>query len=83
VRPECPGGWDWTLPTNDAWAFTVHHLHRLMDGGEPEPEPDRMAPAHRGCNAWDGLRAQNARRRGEVTARAVSDPAPERTSRAW
>jgi hypothetical protein len=60
--PQCPGGWAWDLPYNHAWAFTAHHLHRIMDGGSPVPDPAMMVPAHRSCNARDGLQAQNHRR---------------------
>lgn len=59
---QCPGAWNWDLPYNHAWAFTAHHLHRIMDGGAPVPDPALMVPAHRSCNARDGLRAQNHRR---------------------
>ena len=62
IYPSCPMGWDWTLPYNHAWAFTAHHLHRIMDGGAPVPDPSLMVPAHRSCNARDGLQAQNNRR---------------------
>jgi hypothetical protein len=79
--PRCPGlHWDWTLPYWHKWAYTTHHLDRLMDGGQPDPDPARMAPAHRGCNARDGLHAQNARRYGAPTTTAT---ATERTSRTW
>lgn len=80
---DCPGGFDWTLHAlfpNHRWAFTAHHLHRLMDGGPPVPDPALMAPAHRACNARDGLRAQNARRAGLST---ITIHPTERTSRPW
>lgn len=85
VRPECPGPWwDWSLPHNDPAAFTAHHLNRLMDGGVAVPDSRFMAPAHRGCNAWDGLRAQNARRAGRhLPASAAAGVVPERTSQRW
>jgi hypothetical protein len=84
IRPECHGMWDWSLDSNDGWAFTAHHLDRLMDGGPPVPDPRLMVPAHRGCNAWDGLRAQNARRQGLHLS--TTDMIPVRTtyrSRDW
>ena len=83
--PNCPGpGWNWQLPPGHRWAYTTHHLHRLMDGGEPAPDPNHMAPAHRGCNSRDGLQAQNARRAGLPTATSLTiRDAPEITSRAW
>lgn len=77
---DCPGGWNWALPWNHRWAFTVHHLHRVMDGGQVIAHPDHMAPAHRACNARDGLRAQNARRAG---IHLVSGEIPERNSQPW
>jgi hypothetical protein len=58
----CGGYFDWRLHHLDRGAFTAHHLDRLMDGGAAVPDPSRMAPAHRGCNSSDGLRAMNARR---------------------
>jgi hypothetical protein len=80
--PQCTRpGFDWTLHPNHVWAFTAHHLERVMDGGHPEPDPRLMAPAHRGCNARDGLRAQNARRAGRRLGRWTHQP--ERTSRVW
>jgi hypothetical protein len=78
---DCPGGWNWQLHHNNPWAYTTHHLHRLMDGGHPTPDPRLMAPAHRACNARDGLRAQNARRTGITVI--TTGPWTERTSRAW
>lgn len=85
TRPECPGPvWDWTLdPKRDPAAFTAHHLHRIMDYGDPIPDSRFMVPAHRGCNAWDGLRAQNDRRAGRTHPIPLGDPLPERTSRSW
>jgi hypothetical protein len=78
---DCPGGWNWNLHHNHPYAYTTHHLHRLMDGGHPTPDPALMAPAHRACNARDGLRAQNARRAGvHLTPGQLQ---PERTSQAW
>jgi hypothetical protein len=58
----CPGRINLTLHHNHRLAFTAHHLRRLMDGGAPVVNPDQMAPAHRSCNARDGLMAQNQRR---------------------
>lgn len=75
---DCPGGWDWTLHHNHPLAYTTHHLHRLMDGGNATPQPDDMAPAHRRCNARDGLKAQNARRAGRTLASHA-----ERIRRPW
>jgi hypothetical protein len=65
----CPGRINLQLPSNHRWAFTAHHLRRLMDGGEAVVRSEDMAPAHRACNARDGLMAQNARRaqRAQVT----------------
>ncbi len=77
---DCPGGWNWNLPPNHRWAYTTHHLHRLMDGGHPIPDPALMAPAHRACNARDGLIAQNNRRAGLSTAGVHPT---DRTSRHW
>jgi hypothetical protein len=59
---QCPGAIDLRLPSNHRLAFTAHHLQRLMDGGAAVVSAQFMAPAHRGCNARDGLMAQNARR---------------------
>lgn len=88
-HPECPGGYfDLALPHNHRHAFTAHHIRRLMDGGVPVPDPRLMYPAHRGCNARDGLQAQNALRTGTSTT-TQAPPTPtaalmvERTSRAW
>lgn len=53
------------------WGFTAHHLDRIMDGGVAVPDPRRMAPAHRGCNARDGLLAQNARRAARRASQAT------------
>ena len=67
----CPGRIDLRLPANHRWALTGHHLHRLMDGGSALPaRPSELAPAHRACNARDGLIAQNARR-AALRARGV------------
>lgn len=83
INPNCPYPYfDWALPHNDRHAFTVHHLHRIMDGGDPVPDSRLTAPAHRGCNGWDGLRAQNARRAGLHYAPAQL-LLPERTSQTW
>ena len=76
-RPQCPGRFDWRLHHNHPYAFTAHHLDHLMHGGPAVADPNRMAPAHRACNAWDGLRQQNARRRQAAT------PTVTRRSRAW
>jgi hypothetical protein len=62
----CPGAIDLRLPPNHRFAFTAHHLQRLMDGGAAVVSAQFMAPAHRGCNARDGLMAQNARRAAGV-----------------
>lgn len=59
----CPRIIDLALPSQHRYAFTAHHLDRLMDGGPAVPRAHRMVPAHRACNARDGLIAQNARRR--------------------
>lgn len=67
----CPGSIDLRLPSNARWAFTAHHKHRLMDGGAALVSSRDMAPAHRACNARDGLMAQNARREA-ARARDVS-----------
>lgn len=81
--PYCPDPhFDWQLPSNHRLAYTTHHLDRLMDGGDPAPDPACMVPAHRGCNARDGLNAQNARRRGQPTTTPTTTPT-ERTSRNW
>lgn len=83
--PHCPApGFDWTLPANHRWAFTTHHLDRLMDGGHVLPDPGMMVPAHRGCNARDGLRAQNQRRAGLPTIHTATTVETEQsTSRDW
>src|ERR1043165_6781554 len=60
----CPGRIDLRLPGNARWEFTAHHKRRLMDGGAALVRSVDMAPAHRACNARDGLMAQNARRKG-------------------
>ncbi len=89
---DCPGAIDLNLPRNHRNAFTAHHLVRLMEGGTPVPGAALMAPAHRGCNARDGLKAQNARRARRVPAQyqpttalpmQVARPPGERTSRTW
>jgi hypothetical protein len=59
---ECPGRIRFDVHYQTRWAFTAHHLQRLMDGGAAVVQGRAMAPAHRACNARDGLRAQNARR---------------------
>lgn len=58
----CPGLIRFDVHYQHRWAFTAHHLRRLMDGGAAVVTGEGMVPAHRGCNARDGLRAQNARR---------------------
>src|SRR5438128_766538 len=35
----CGGGFNWALHHNHRGGFTVHHLHRVMDGGDPVPDP--------------------------------------------
>lgn len=77
---QCPGVIGWTLHWQDTMACTVHHLDRLMDGGQMVPDLRRMVPAHRGCNSRDGLYAQNARRSGESVTTTVTR---ERSSREW
>jgi hypothetical protein len=57
----CPGRINLQVKPNTRWSFTAHHLQRLMDGGAAV-DIARMVPAHRACNARDGLMAQNARR---------------------
>jgi hypothetical protein len=71
----CLGRINLQLPSNHRWAFTAHHMHRLMDGGAAVVRSQDMAPAHRACNARDGLMAQNARRgvrrtRGQMGTRS-------------
>lgn len=78
----CPGVFDWALHWQDQWAVTVHHEHRIMDGGQMVPDLRRMHPAHRSCNSRDGLYAQNARRAGQQTVSMIGVDV-ERTSRAW
>lgn len=80
---RCPGRIDLALPTQDRWAFTAHHLQRLMDGGQPNVGVDDLAPAHRSCNAADGLRAQNARRHPGRTPRRRPDLQQDPTSHDW
>lgn len=81
---RCPGHIDLTLPSQDKWAFTTHHLERIMDGGPALPNPDQVPAAHRSCNSSDGLRAQNARRRGTHSVTNTGGNAPtERTSEPW
>lgn len=58
----CPGVINLRLRPNARWAFTAHHIHRLMDGGAAVVDARHLVPAHRACNARDGLMAQNARR---------------------
>lgn len=91
----CPGRIDLRLPSNARWAFTAHHKHRLMDGGAALVRSVDMAPAHRACNARDGLMAQNNRRKGmrarssEVRAQHASrtvvmrGSARDRQSQTW
>lgn len=82
--PECPGRINLDLPTNHRWAFTTHHLKRIMDGGPALPHPDQVSAAHRSCNSADGLRAQNARRRSTQRVTKNVDRGPtERTSEPW
>lgn len=79
---RCPGLIDLDLHPQERWAFTAHHLERLMDGGQADT--DRLVQAHRACNAADGLRAQNARRRvGGNANRVTRDLVQDETSRAW
>jgi hypothetical protein len=77
----CPGGFDFGLHWQDKDAITVHHLHRRMDGGDLVPDVADLVPAHRGCNARDGLRAQNERRAGGAAPVAVV--LLDRNSRQW
>lgn len=86
----CGGGFNWDLPYNHRAAFTAHHLDRLMDGGSPVCSPDRMAPAHRGCNGRDGLIAMNQRRNAQrraeqpaTTPRGPSRRVGTRKGAAW
>ena len=76
-HPHCPGRIDLRLDgARDRWAFTVHHLKRIMDGGPAVPHPALLAPAHRACNARDGLLAQNRRSRTVLSAFTGSDAPP-------
>lgn len=82
----CPGRIDLGLPTNHRWAFTTHHVERIMDGGSALPDARSVPAAHRSCNSADGLRAQNARRKRQPTRRVTdtgSSKRPERTSEPW
>lgn len=95
----CPGVISLEVAPNTRWSFTAHHLERLMDGGAAVVDGRLMAPAHRACNARDGLMAQNARRaraRKGVGHTRVPVPRPltggmsthsdrggDRTSRRW
>jgi hypothetical protein len=82
-HPQCPHPWiNLQLPSQHRHAFTAHHLDRLMDGGTVLPDPTLMAPAHRGCNARDGLMAQNARRQGR-TIHCTADPTPTPHTQWW
>jgi hypothetical protein len=82
--PHCPcPGFPWDAHHNHPLAFTAHHLDRLMDGGDPVPDPRLMVPAHRSCNARDGLRAQNERRMARATVAATYRQLYEATSRQW
>ncbi len=77
---------DLTLYWRSGGAFTSHHLARLMDGGAAVPDPALMVPAHRACNARDGLRAQNARRAARKAGLDYQPPVhqhTERHSRPW
>lgn len=58
----CPGAINLEVRANTRWSFTAHHLQRLMDGGAAVVDAALMVPAHRACNARDGLMAQNAKR---------------------
>jgi hypothetical protein len=88
---DCPGAIDLGLHHNHRHAFTAHHLDRLMDGGRAVPQGGRLVPAHRCCNARDGLRAQNERRAQHTSMSTTTRTAQarqastqdERTSRAW
>lgn len=87
---QCPRTIDLGLPSQHRYAFTAHHLQRLMDGGPAVPRLADMAPAHRACNARDGLHAQNARRRtavsflgGQPLAGRRPDLPQDATSQEW
>jgi len=69
----CLGRIDLRLPANHRYGFTMHHKLRLMDGGAALPRLADVAPAHRSCNARDGLMAQNERRRMRKVQRARAD----------
>jgi hypothetical protein len=78
----CPGRIDLRLPSNARWAFTAHHKHRLMDGGAALVRSVDMAPAHRACNARDGLIAQNARRQAMARSGVASQSVARQRARA-
>jgi len=80
---QCPGGFDWTLHPSARWAYTAHHLDRLMHGGVPDPDPARMAPAHRSCNSRDGLAAWNAQRHGPPSPTVTPTVGEDHNSRQW
>ena len=67
----CPGRIDLRLPGNHRFAFTAHHKHRVMDGGAAVVHADDLAPAHRACNARDGLIRQNQVRAAQRARGAV------------
>lgn len=74
---QCPGRIDLRLDGRvDRWAFTVHHLVRIMDGGPAVPHTALAAPAHRACNARDGLLQQNGRRSGSPSVVTRRDGGP-------
>lgn len=89
-HPTCPGLINMALPgARHRWAFTVHHIQRIMHGGLAVPHPALLAPAHRGCNSRDGLYAQNQRRQARSQGVVVTQrggPAPstvERWTEEW
>ena len=80
----CPGRIDLDLPSNHRYAFTTHHVQRIMDGGPALLHPDQVPAAHRSCNSRDGLIAQNARRRtSQAVTKTQRHGRTERTSESW
>lgn len=69
---RCPGVINLRLRANARWSFTAHHIHRLMDGGAAVVDARHLVPAHRACNARDGLMAQNARRAARAARSATA-----------
>lgn len=62
VCVRCHRPIDKALPWPHIMSKSVDHLRDLADGGDPL-DLSNLGPAHLGCNARAGARAQAARRR--------------------